>query len=85
MILDYRTALLICTFIGAFLFLEDIDRSAEWQTSLELMHAQQEEQAKKARNAVALEICGPGAGSDWEDSTLTCAPKRGKPYQVSVE
>ncbi len=44
MILDYRTVLLLCTFIGAFLFLEDIDRSAEWQTSLELMHAQQEEQ-----------------------------------------
>ena len=85
MILGYRTALLICTFIGAFLFLEDTDRSAEWQTSLELIHAQQEEQAKKVRNAVALEICGPGAGSDWEDSTLTCTPKRGKPYQVAVE
>lgn len=85
MIPNWKTGLILCTIIGAFLFLEGTDRSAEWQTSLELMHAQQEEQAKKARNAVALEICGPGAGSDWEDGTLTCTPKRGKPYQVAVE
>ena len=85
MIPVWKTALLLCTFIGAFLFLEDIDRSAEWQISLELMHAQQEEQAKKARNAVALEICGPGAGSDWENRTLTCTPKRGKPYQIAIK
>ena len=82
MIPNWKTGLILCTIIGAFLFLEDLDRHDEWQDSLELERVQQEEQAKKARNAVAMKICGPGAGSDWEDSVLTCTPKRGKPYQV---
>ena len=85
MIFDYRVFLVLLTYILAFWLLEATDRSEEWKESLDLMAAQQKEQAKKARNAVALEICGPGAGSDWENSTLTCTPKRGKPYQVAVE
>ena len=85
MIFDYRVFLVLLTYILAFWLLEATDRSEEWKESLDLMAAQQKEQAKKARNAVALEICGPGAGSDWEDGTLTCTPKRGKPYQVAVE
>ena len=85
MILDYRVFLVLLTYILAFLLLEATDHSEEWKESLELRAAQQKEQAKKARNAVALEICGPGAGSDWEDGTLTCTPKRGKPYQITIE
>ena len=85
MTLGYRVLSVLFTYILAFWMLEATDHSDEWKESLVLMAAQQEEQAKKARNAVALEICGPGAGSDWEDSTLTCTPKRGKPYQVAVE
>ena len=85
MIFDYKVFLVLLTYILAFWLLEATDYSEEWKESLDLMAAQQKEQAKKARNAVALEICGPGAGSDWEDGTLTCTPKRGKPYQVAVE
>ena len=85
MIFDYRVFLVLLTYILAFWLLEATDRSEEWKESLDLMAAQQKEQAKKARNAVALEICGPGAGSDWEDGTLTCTPKRGKPYQIAIE
>ena len=85
MTLDYRVLLVLFTYILAFWMFETTDHSEEWKDSLELKQAQQKEQAKKTRNAVALEICGPGAGSDWEDSTLTCSPKRDKPYQVAVE
>lgn len=85
MTLDYRVLLVLFTYILAFWMLEATDHSKEWKESLDLMAAQQEEQAKKARNALGIELCGPGAGSDWEDSTLTCTPKRGKPYQVAVE
>ena len=85
MIFDYKVFLVLLTYILAFWLLEATDYSEEWKESLDLMAAQQKEQAKKARNVAALEICGPGAGSDWEDGTLTCTPKRGKPYQVAVE
>ena len=85
MILDYRVFLVLLTYLLAFWLLEATDHSKEWKESLDLMAAQQKEQAKKARNAVALEICGPGAGSDWEDGTLTCTPKRGKPYQIAIK
>ena len=85
MIFDYKVFLVLLTYILAFWLLEATDHSEERKESLDLMAAQQKEQANKARNAVALEICGPGAGSDWEDGTLTCTPKRGKPYQVAVE
>ena len=85
MTLDYRVLLVLFTYILAFWMLETTDHSEEWKDSLELKQVQQKEQAKKARNAVAIEICGPGAGSDWENGTLTCTPKRGKPYQVAIE
>ena len=85
MIFDYRVFLVLLTYILAFWLLEATDRSEEWKESLDLMAAQQKEQAKKARNAVALEICGPGTDSDWEDGTLTCTPKSGKPYQIAIE
>ena len=85
MISDYKVFLVLLTYILAFWLLEATDHSEEWKESHDLMAAQQKEQAKKARNSMALEICGPGADSDWEDSTLTCTPKRGKPYQIVIE
>lgn len=81
----WKTGLILCTIIGAFLFIEDIDRREEWLASSELKRAQQEEQAKQSRNAIAIQVCGPGAESAWKDSVLTCTPKRGKPYQIAIE
>lgn len=81
---NYKTALYLCALIGAFLFAQHSDNSAEWPESDNLQAIQQEEAARASREFAGQAVCGPGALAQWvDDKTLTCTPRRGQTYTVA--
>lgn len=81
---NWGTAILISAILGAFLFVQYDDNSAEWSQSQELEAAQQDAAALASREFAGRQVCGPAAEASWQDDKmLVCTPKRGQPYRVA--